>query len=253
VNESFFLNELKISTLNSTWNVWFDQNHWDLTPRVEPEKSRSAGAGVTKAIFGHGVTKIHRKISQKKIKKFPKNLAICQFWLFVSKMSALHPAEPHLTSTTSPRYHLAIFGGPMRTTSPHLKNIEVVSKQPHLTSKKSRLFQNNLTSPRKNRGCFETTSPHLKKIEVIFKQPHLTSKKSRWFWNNLTSPQKKSRLFQNNLTSPRGGRWGGIQSLWNKYSQVQKNGWNAVTWARKVLNLGTNVTSEFRLNSLIIC
>jgi hypothetical protein len=87
----------------------------------------------------------------------------------------------HLTSTTSPRYHLAIFGGPMRTTSPHLKNIEVVSKQPHLTSKKSRLFQNNLTSPRKNRGCFETTSPHLKKIEVIFKQPHLTSEKSRWF------------------------------------------------------------------------
>jgi hypothetical protein len=88
----------------------------------------------------------------------------------------------HLTSTTSPRYHLGIFGGPMRTTSPHLKNIEVVSKQPHLTSKKSRLFQNNLTSPRKNRGCFETTSPHLKKIEVIFKQPHLTSRwPLRWY------------------------------------------------------------------------
>jgi hypothetical protein len=48
----------------------------------------------------------------------------------------------------------------------------VVLKQPHLTSKKSRLFQNNLTSPQKNRGDFQTTSPHLRKIEVVSKQPH---------------------------------------------------------------------------------
>jgi hypothetical protein len=32
-----------------------------------------------------------------------------------------------------------------QTTSPHLTNIEVIIKQPHLTSEKLRLFQNNLT------------------------------------------------------------------------------------------------------------
>ena len=54
----------------------------------------SAGAGVTKVIFGHGVTKTHRKNFQKKTKNFfPKNLYFRQFWLFFSKTRAPHPAE----------------------------------------------------------------------------------------------------------------------------------------------------------------
>ena len=74
-------------------------------------------------------------------------------------------------------------------TSPHLTKIEVILKSPHLTSKKSRWFQNHLTSPQKIlrwNGChltspqkfwgdFKITSPHLEKIEVTLKSPHLTS------------------------------------------------------------------------------
>ena len=65
--------------------------------------------------------------------------------------------------------------GDFKITSPHPRKIEVISKSPHLTSKKLRWFGNHLTSPRKNRGDFKITSPHLKKNEVISKSPHLTS------------------------------------------------------------------------------
>ena len=57
-------------------------------------KAGSAGAGVTKVIFGHGVTKTHRENLKKKTKKIiPKNLSIRQFWLIFSKTRAPHPAE----------------------------------------------------------------------------------------------------------------------------------------------------------------
>jgi hypothetical protein len=46
----------------------------------DPEEEWSAGAGVTRVIFGHGVTKTHTKNFKKKTKIFfPKNLSIRQF------------------------------------------------------------------------------------------------------------------------------------------------------------------------------
>ena len=107
----------------------------------------------------------------------------------IKKMSAStrdvkSPQNFHLTSGKR-------WGDPgwFEITSPHLTKIEVILKSPHLTSKKSRWFQNHLTSPQKILrwngyhltspqkfwGDFKITSPHLEKSEVTLKSPHLTS------------------------------------------------------------------------------
>ncbi|CBY23844.1 unnamed protein product [Oikopleura dioica] len=78
--------------------------------------------------------------------------------------------SPHLNhpTPTPPRYFRGCphnhptppqkFRGGFETTPPHLKKIEVVSKPPHPTSKKSKWFQNHPTPPR---GGSQTTSPQI--------------------------------------------------------------------------------------------
>jgi len=81
--------------------------------------------------------------------------------------------------------HFAFLMVNLRTTSPHLKKIEVISKPPHLTSKKTRWFQNN-------RGCFFVFSKNF--LEIRSKISHQNNSTIRNLQIDCTKSIDKSEI-----------------------------------------------------------